>query len=54
VVTHLTTNPPVSHLTNAERTGIGVLEILWSYVSVMQNVQAYNHTDFALRKHYRV
>jgi hypothetical protein len=54
VVTHLTTNPPVSHLTNAERTGIGVLEILWSYVSVMEDVQAYNHTDFALRKHYRV
>jgi hypothetical protein len=32
VVTHLTTNPPVSRLTRAERTGSRAFEILWSYV----------------------
>jgi hypothetical protein len=32
VVTHLTTNPPVSCLSTAERTGSSVLKILWSYV----------------------
>jgi hypothetical protein len=32
VVTHLTTNPPVSCLTRAERTGSRVFKILWSYV----------------------
>jgi hypothetical protein len=32
VVTHLTTNPPVSCLNRAERTGSLVLKILWSYV----------------------
>jgi outer membrane protein assembly factor BamB len=33
VVTHLTTNPPVSCLNRAERTGSLVLKILWSYVT---------------------
>jgi hypothetical protein len=32
VVTHLTTNPPVSCLNRAERTGSLALKILWSYV----------------------
>jgi hypothetical protein len=32
VVTHLTTNPPVSCLNIAERTGSIVFKILWSYV----------------------
>jgi hypothetical protein len=32
VVTHLTTNPPVSCLYMAERTGSLILKILWSYV----------------------
>jgi hypothetical protein len=32
VVTHLTTNPPVSCLSKAERTGSPVFKILWSYV----------------------
>jgi hypothetical protein len=32
VVTHLTTNPPVSCLIKAERTGSHVFKILWSYV----------------------
>jgi hypothetical protein len=32
VVTHLTTNPPVSCLTRAERTGSRGFKILWSYV----------------------
>ena len=32
VVTHLTTNPPVSCLYMAERTGSLILMILWSYV----------------------
>jgi hypothetical protein len=32
MVTHLTTNPPVSCLNRAERTGSLVLKILWSYV----------------------
>jgi hypothetical protein len=35
VVTHLTTNPPVSRLTRAERTGSRALEILWSYVKAL-------------------
>ena len=34
VVTHLTTNPPVSCLYMAERTGSLIFMILWSYVSV--------------------
>jgi hypothetical protein len=34
VVTHLTTNPPVSCLNRAERTGSLALKILWSYVNV--------------------
>ena len=33
VVTHLTTNPPISCLTRAERTGSRDLKILWSYVA---------------------
>jgi hypothetical protein len=36
VVTHLTTNPPVSCLNRAERTGSLVLKILWSYVFFRQ------------------
>jgi hypothetical protein len=32
VVTHLTTNPPVSCLSTAERTGSAEFRILWSYV----------------------
>jgi hypothetical protein len=32
VVTHLTTSPPVSCLTRAERTGSRDFKILWSYV----------------------
>jgi hypothetical protein len=35
MVTHLTTNPPVSCLNIAEQTGCVVLKILWSYVTVM-------------------
>jgi hypothetical protein len=34
MVTHLTTNPPVSCLNIAEQTGCVVLKILWSYVAV--------------------
>jgi hypothetical protein len=34
MVTHLTTNPPVSCLNIAEQTGCVVLKILWSYVKV--------------------
>ena len=34
MVTHLTTNPPVSCLNIAEQTGCVVLKILWSYVTV--------------------
>jgi hypothetical protein len=34
MVTHLTTNPPVSCLNRAERTGSLVFMILWSYVEV--------------------
>jgi hypothetical protein len=33
VVTHLTTNPPVSCLYMAERTGSLIFRILWSYVT---------------------
>ena len=32
VVTHPSTNPPISCLTRAERTGSRGLKILWSYV----------------------
>jgi hypothetical protein len=32
MVTHLTTNPPVSCLSTAERTGSAGIRILWSYV----------------------
>jgi hypothetical protein len=34
MVTHLTTNPPVSCLNRAERTGSLVFMILWSYVDI--------------------
>jgi hypothetical protein len=34
VVTHLTTDPPVSCLSTAERTGSAEFKILWSYVKV--------------------
>jgi hypothetical protein len=34
MVTHLTTNPPVSCLNIAEQTGCVVLKILWSYVTI--------------------
>jgi hypothetical protein len=43
VVTHLTTNPPVSCLTRAERTGSRGLKILWSYVLVQEKYN--NHID---------
>jgi hypothetical protein len=33
VVTHPTTNPPISSLSVSERTGTRVLLILWLYVS---------------------
>jgi hypothetical protein len=36
VVTHLTTNPPVSCLSTAERTGNADFKVLWSYV--LENV----------------
>jgi hypothetical protein len=51
VVTHLTTNPPVSCLTRAERTGSRVLKILWSYVEELsdQNVYKLNRLDLALQ-----
>ena len=32
VVTHLTTNPPVTSLSTAERTGSAIFLNLWSYV----------------------
>jgi hypothetical protein len=35
MVTHLTTNPPVSWLSTPERTGWAVLKILWSYVLII-------------------
>jgi hypothetical protein len=41
VVTHLTTNPPVSCLNRAERTGSLVLKILWSYVEEMARYREY-------------
>jgi hypothetical protein len=37
VVTHLTTNPPVSCLNRAERTGSLALKILWSYVETQSH-----------------
>jgi hypothetical protein len=42
VVTHLTTNPPVSCLNRAERTGSLVLKILWSYVEESSWHDGYN------------
>jgi hypothetical protein len=41
MVTHLTTNPPVSLLSTAERTGSAKSEILWSYVEVMLDPGVY-------------
>jgi hypothetical protein len=35
VVTHLTTNPPVTSLSTAERTGSAIFLNLWSYVNEM-------------------
>jgi hypothetical protein len=32
VVTHLTTNPPITSLSTAERTGSAMFLNLWSYV----------------------
>jgi hypothetical protein len=43
VVTHLTTNPPVSCLYMAERTGSLILKILWSYVKDWVDQKNYNH-----------
>jgi hypothetical protein len=45
VVTHLTTNPPVSCLNRAERTGSLVLKILWSYVEEM--ISSYYYQEVA-------
>jgi hypothetical protein len=36
VVTHLTTNPPVTSLSTAERTGSAIFSNLWSYVEEME------------------
>ena len=41
VVTHLTTNPPVSCLYMAERTGSLILKILWSYVLILFDQSSY-------------
>jgi hypothetical protein len=41
MVTHLTTNPPVSCLNRAERTGSLVFMILWSYVIDMRVTYPY-------------
>jgi hypothetical protein len=41
MVTHLTTNPPVSCLNRAERTGSLVLMILWSYVKEQEFAKQY-------------
>jgi hypothetical protein len=38
VVTHLTTNPPVSCLNIAERTGSIAFRILWSYVQELGTI----------------
>ena len=45
VVTHLTTNPPVSCLYMAERTGSLIFMILWSYVKVLVVKLGYNVQD---------
>ena len=45
VVTHLTTNPPVSCLYMAERTGSLIFMILWSYVKVLVVKLDYNVQD---------
>ena len=42
VVTHLTTNPPISCLTRAERTGSRDLKILWSYVKARAEMVVYD------------
>jgi hypothetical protein len=41
VVTHLTTNPPVSCLSTAERTGSAEFRILWSYVKDEIEIKKY-------------
>jgi hypothetical protein len=41
VVTHLTTNPPVSCLSTAERTGSAEFRILWSYVKDEVEIKKY-------------
>ena len=45
VVTHLTTNPPVSCLSTAERTGSAGFRILWSYVKDMLTLEIYNQQN---------
>ena len=42
VVTHPSTNLPVSCLYMAERTGSLILKILWSYVKELQTKMGYN------------
>ena len=44
MVTHLTTNPPVSCLNIAEQTGCVVLKILWSYVKELNSGRVYIDT----------
>jgi hypothetical protein len=53
VVTHLTTNPPVSCLMSAERTGSNILMILWSYVifTAPELLMKSYVTKIALRPH---
>jgi hypothetical protein len=50
VVTHLTTNPPVSCLNRAERTGSLAFKILWSYVKKLKNYGIYKW-KITLRRH---
>ena len=47
VVTHLTTNPPVSCLSTAERTGSAAFRILWPYVKEMLGFDPYIHSQSA-------
>jgi hypothetical protein len=41
VVTHLTTSPPVTSLSTAERTGSAIFLNLWSYVKDMGKIWIY-------------
>ena len=53
VVTHLTTNPPVSCLYMAERTGSLIFMILWSYVKeqvIWTNILGVKTDDYLLRR----